>query len=262
VAEITDERLRELIDFHRNGHNSPTTSDGMALMSDMASALSELAMLRRRSHVAHEHTHDMVYDERWIPSGIREAIDAYVQQGRPPSDTVRAILSSDMREAFRRADVATARGMAAIAAYLYNRVPMTCYGSPKRVEQWLARHAALRAWSACVADMIEHFDPKTLTAEGHREPMLTTASATPYVGRFVGVERSKAHDADGLRFQLAIDWKVLTANASNLPLDLYVSLGQGQTYKVCLDEDSDRCVRPPDDDNMIVIYSYCLELGA
>lgn len=81
----------------------------------------------------------MIPNANLCPAHIRESIDAYVQQGRPPGSFLEAVLSNDLKEAIGRADGTNCALLPHIVAYVYNKVPVAFWGSPKAVKRQLAR---------------------------------------------------------------------------------------------------------------------------
>ena len=78
-----------------------------------------------------ENTYDM-------PELIRQAIDNYVKHHRPTGSFTRAVLENDLREAIARADVFSMAAIKDIVMYCHWEITGDCWGSPKKVEAWLA----------------------------------------------------------------------------------------------------------------------------
>ena len=78
-----------------------------------------------------------------LPEHMREAVVAYVEEGRPISSFLMAIFSNDLIEAFRRADDTNERAMKAWARFLDDTAPYGCWGSSEMVMEWM-RHAGLK----------------------------------------------------------------------------------------------------------------------
>jgi hypothetical protein len=83
-----------------------------------------------------------------VPAATESAIERYVQHGAPPSHFLGAVLENDLKEAVNRADLTNLPAIPAIVAYLYNKVPMACWGSRENVNNWLAFRAAEQRASA------------------------------------------------------------------------------------------------------------------
>ena len=76
-------------------------------------------------------------DSSLIEPRFREAIDAYVANGRPTGGFLEAVLSNDLVSAFARADSSAVANLPHILDYLYNEVPAVCWGSRERVAEWI-----------------------------------------------------------------------------------------------------------------------------
>lgn len=74
-----------------------------------------------------------------VPEHIVEGLAAYVVQGRPTGDFLRAVLEDKFLEAFMRADDVNIDAMFKIAGAIYNEVPMGCHGSPERFTEWIEK---------------------------------------------------------------------------------------------------------------------------
>lgn len=55
-----------------------------------------------------------------------------------------AVLSNDLKEACGRADSFNRRILFEIVVWLYNNAPITCWGSPEKVDAWLTAKAKER----------------------------------------------------------------------------------------------------------------------
>lgn len=83
-------------------------------------------------------THTGQYRSWSIPYHMREGLTEYVARGRPPGDFLRAVLENDLMRALGRADEANMANLPAYANYLDNYAPISCRGSPKAVNAWIA----------------------------------------------------------------------------------------------------------------------------
>ena len=79
----------------------------------------------------------MEIDYAQIPEHTLYGIHQYIEHHIPPGHFLEAVFSNDLREAFGRADEENIAAMFHIVAYLYNKVPGNCWGSPEKVRQWL-----------------------------------------------------------------------------------------------------------------------------
>ena len=72
-----------------------------------------------------------------IPELTKNAIDRYVNNRTSPGGFVTAVLENDLMEAYARADSGNINAMYDIVKYVYNEIPMACWGSSKKVYDWL-----------------------------------------------------------------------------------------------------------------------------
>lgn len=76
-----------------------------------------------------------------LPANLRESLDRYARYGVPTGGFLRAVLENDLHMALARADADSLAALPAIAAYIYNCLPSTCWGSTWKVkahiDQWL-----------------------------------------------------------------------------------------------------------------------------
>jgi len=74
----------------------------------------------------------------------KAGIDRFVIDGTPPGDFLWAVLTNNLAESFRRADMDNLANMREIVAYCWNHIPADCWGSPKKVEAWIEMKAKER----------------------------------------------------------------------------------------------------------------------
>ena len=79
------------------------------------------------------------------PPHVAKTIDLYVEHGLEPGSFTRACLENNLREAVLRADSLNMANIPHIVAYMWNKIPAECWGSPSRVDSWLTRKAKERA---------------------------------------------------------------------------------------------------------------------
>jgi len=70
---------------------------------------------------------------------VRKALLRYVLDGARTGDFLRALLSNDLQKTFGLADMVNVLSIHALVQWLYNEAPSPCWGSPEKVEAWLAR---------------------------------------------------------------------------------------------------------------------------
>ena len=75
---------------------------------------------------------------------VVESLALYISDGIPPGGFLMAILTNDLREAVGHADHINLRLIPEYVSYLWNDCPSVCWGSPEKVEGWLAHHEMLR----------------------------------------------------------------------------------------------------------------------
>ena len=73
-----------------------------------------------------------------IPPLTRLGINNYVLERIPPGDFLEAVLCNDLKGAMATADSENLLALPAIVAYIHNRTPAECHGSPVRYRKWLA----------------------------------------------------------------------------------------------------------------------------
>ena len=72
-----------------------------------------------------------------LATELEESLRAYIATGRPTGGFLRACLSNDLSGACARADEANLIQIPVIVAFLVNKAPASCWGSPQRVDDWL-----------------------------------------------------------------------------------------------------------------------------
>jgi len=73
-----------------------------------------------------------------IPELTLDQINNFVENGIPPGDFVNALLCNDLKKSFMYADDMNQVAMFKIVKYLYNKIPMGCWGSQEKVNAWIA----------------------------------------------------------------------------------------------------------------------------
>lgn len=74
-----------------------------------------------------------------IPERTRLAIDRYVQEHYPVGRFLMAVLTNDLEGIVRQADAANRAGLFDIIQYCWAKLPGKCWGTPDKVEAWLAQ---------------------------------------------------------------------------------------------------------------------------
>jgi len=73
-----------------------------------------------------------------IPSHIKKSLMGYVNK-IPTGNFLRAVLSNNLFEAVAYADQHNMSLIPMIMGYVYNELPMDCWGSAEKVRDWLKR---------------------------------------------------------------------------------------------------------------------------
>ena len=76
-----------------------------------------------------------------IRADVMASLQRYIEHHIPTGGFLEAVLSNDLKEAVGRADEDNMRVLPEIVGYLYNEAPGLCWGSPKRVKDWLAKRS-------------------------------------------------------------------------------------------------------------------------
>ena len=63
-------------------------------------------------------------------------VQRYVERGIEPGHFLRAVLSNDLKESFKRADDENTKHMREWVAFIYWELPGGCHGSPEHVKDW------------------------------------------------------------------------------------------------------------------------------
>jgi len=78
-------------------------------------------------------------DNFWcgIPERMRGGLARYLMHGIQPGHFLMAVLTNNLKEAVARGDDENQRLLPEYVRFLYNRAPMSAYGSAERVNDWL-----------------------------------------------------------------------------------------------------------------------------
>lgn len=72
-----------------------------------------------------------------ISEGSKYTVDKYVSEGIHPGHFIYAVLENDLFGAVSRADANSRRELADIVIYIYNNIPVECYGNRQKVNAWM-----------------------------------------------------------------------------------------------------------------------------
>jgi hypothetical protein len=73
---------------------------------------------------------------------IIETLNRYVDDRCPTGGFLHAVLSNDLTQACAKADMRNQNQLHKIVSYVYNNLPLICWGSPEKVDKWLNRKEA------------------------------------------------------------------------------------------------------------------------
>lgn len=76
-----------------------------------------------------------------VPPHMLEGLLRYIEHGIAPGSFLMAVLQNDLKEACVRADEVNLRSLPAYVTALYNYAPEACWGSPQKVNEWMAVRA-------------------------------------------------------------------------------------------------------------------------
>lgn len=70
---------------------------------------------------------------------MKDALDEYAQDHVPRGSFLRAVLCNDLKTAVAQADHENLVTLPAIVSYIYNELPIECWGSPEKYVAWITR---------------------------------------------------------------------------------------------------------------------------
>lgn len=73
-----------------------------------------------------------------VPTHLLEGLRRYADGRVPTGGFLRAVLENNLKEAVQAADIESQRSLCAVVAYCYNSIPSASWGSPEKVNEWLA----------------------------------------------------------------------------------------------------------------------------
>ena len=74
-----------------------------------------------------------------IPDDTKGMIDRYAKDGVQPGGFLTAVLSNDLFDALNRADMHNRESIFSICEYIYNKIPMECWGTRAKVDAWVIK---------------------------------------------------------------------------------------------------------------------------
>ena len=72
-----------------------------------------------------------------LPEHIRGGVKRYIEDKIPPGDFLTAVICNNLKESFGRADETNIAHMFDIVSFFYNEAPSGCWGSKKKMNDWL-----------------------------------------------------------------------------------------------------------------------------
>ena len=76
-------------------------------------------------------------DYSLIPDYMRRSVKAYLEEGIKPGSFLTAILENNLTESIARADSVNLANLINWARFLYDELPMGCWGSKEKVKKWI-----------------------------------------------------------------------------------------------------------------------------
>jgi hypothetical protein len=73
-----------------------------------------------------------------IPTDMLVSLNLYVSARQPPGGFLTAVLCNNLKAAVLSADPMNLKVLPAFVAYCYNEIPSICWGSSKKVDDWIA----------------------------------------------------------------------------------------------------------------------------
>ena len=77
------------------------------------------------------------FDYSVIPQNAIESLKLYVEKHIQPGGFLTAVLENDLTAAVATADLHNIEIIPIYVSYIYNELPMKCWGSKEKVKEWL-----------------------------------------------------------------------------------------------------------------------------
>lgn len=84
------------------------------------------------------------FDELDLPEHMYDGVELYVTQGVMPGGFLTAVLENKLVESVVKADNHNLKRIREWAAFIYNYLPLTCWGSETLVRAWSRKRQALQ----------------------------------------------------------------------------------------------------------------------
>ena len=72
-----------------------------------------------------------------LPEHIRGGVQRYIKDRILPGHFLQAVICNDLKESLGYADDINTHKLFDIVSFFYNEAPYQCWGSPKKMEEWL-----------------------------------------------------------------------------------------------------------------------------
>ena len=77
--------------------------------------------------------------EFYIYDHMMLSIRKYIENRSQCGDFLSAVICNDLKKAVSFADETNLRNLPAYVGYFYNEAPSACWGSPKKMKEWLKK---------------------------------------------------------------------------------------------------------------------------
>ena len=78
-------------------------------------------------------------DYSGLPEHMQDVAKLYIELGTPPGGFLEAVLCNRLVESFGKADQINRLAMYAWTTWLWNEAPMGSWGTPEKVDAWIAK---------------------------------------------------------------------------------------------------------------------------
>ena len=78
-------------------------------------------------------------DWRKLPERYKGALQRYIEYGTHPGGFLLSVLENNLLNAFGYADDKSREDLYTIVMFIYNELPINCWGSTEKVNLWIAR---------------------------------------------------------------------------------------------------------------------------
>ena len=82
-------------------------------------------------------TKDYKFRHWYIPGRMMPSIQRYISERIKPGRFLTAVICNNLSDAIKRADDENLENLPAYASFFYNEAPAPCWGSKKKMKEWL-----------------------------------------------------------------------------------------------------------------------------